>query len=245
MDGPKAYSSQHNDAENSLSVQERLAFLESRFASTSSTATYVPHSLRIANPGPLGLFAFAYTTALLSTTYTKWADGGTTDYAIAYGLFYGGLAQLLAGMWAIWARNTFAGTAFSSFGSFWLGYGTHGILVAAGVLKGMEPEGEQTLLALWAILAFILFLQTFNINIVLVVLFLFLVLQLALMAAGPQHPRAVKAGGYFGQGAASMAFYAGLAELTNEVYRRTIFPLGILNLVTAQQKSNDQRPDTL
>ena len=76
-------------------------------------------------------------------------------------------------------------------------------------------------------------------------LFLFLTLAFALLSAGPTHPRVVKAGGYAAFLGAFMAFYTALAELTNEVYRRTILPLFILNIATAHVASDEPRPDTL
>ncbi|KAK9797795.1 hypothetical protein WJX73_006609 [Symbiochloris irregularis] len=223
----------------------RIEKIES-ILSSPAYQPYRPHSTRVANAGPLGLFAFGYTTALLSCNYTKWTGSeGTTEFSYAFALMFGGLVQLLAGMWGIWRNNTFAGTAFSSYGAFWLGYGIYGILVSGKVLTGAEAEGEQAFLALWAIFTFCLFLQTFNINVALLLLFWFLTLAFALLSAGPNHPRVVKAGGYFGIAAAFMAFYTALAELTEEVYRRTILPVFILNVTTAQIPNQDARPDTL
>src|ERR1700751_2933123 len=78
----------------------------------------------IADPAPLGLAAFALTTFLLSAANAGWAPHGGADIAwIGPALFYGGLAQLLAGMWEFRNRNVFGATAFSTYGGFWLSLG--------------------------------------------------------------------------------------------------------------------------
>jgi uncharacterized protein len=76
----------------------------------------------IADPAPLGLAAFALTTFLLSTVNAHWTSGNSAGTAfLGYALAYGGLAQLLAGMWEFINRNVFGATAFSSYGAFWIG----------------------------------------------------------------------------------------------------------------------------
>src|ERR1035438_7703913 len=73
------------------------------------------------NPAPLGLSAFALTTFVLSAANAQWYTGAAVVISLA--LFYGGLTQLLAGMWEFRLGNTFGGTAFSSYGAFWLSVG--------------------------------------------------------------------------------------------------------------------------
>ena len=76
----------------------------------------------VADPGPLGLAAFALTTFLLSTVNARWTMGNSAGTAfLGYALAYGGIAQLLAGMWEFRNRNVFGATAFSSYGAFWIG----------------------------------------------------------------------------------------------------------------------------
>src|SRR5205823_6527662 len=78
----------------------------------------------VADPAPLGLAAFALTTFLLSAANAGWAPHGGADIAwIGPALFYGGAAQLLAGMWEFRNRNVFGATAFSTYGGFWLSLG--------------------------------------------------------------------------------------------------------------------------
>ncbi|HXZ64582.1 MAG TPA: acetate uptake transporter, partial [Streptosporangiaceae bacterium] len=75
----------------------------------------------IADPAPLGLAAFALTTFLLSAVNAGWANNTSGLDWLGYALAYGGLAQLLAGMWEFRNRNVFGSTAFSTYGAFWIG----------------------------------------------------------------------------------------------------------------------------
>src|SRR5258707_513651 len=75
----------------------------------------------IADPAPLGLAAFALTTFLLSAANAKWMNAATGDAWLGYALGYGGLIQLLAGMWEFRNRNVFGATAFATYGGFWIG----------------------------------------------------------------------------------------------------------------------------
>lgn len=204
---------------------------------------------RIANPGPLGLYAFGYTTALLQGFNTKWTEEGTNELTYSFALLFGGLIQLLAGMWEIYRNNVFGGTAFSCYGGFWLGYGIYGMLVSSGVF--MPPteyaHGLQMFLIIWGILTFIFFVGSIAINISLQVLFLSLTVTFFLIAAGEGgHPRVLKAGGYFGVWTALVAWYIATAELLNSVYRRKVLPLGVVNITNKEPSlTGVARPDTL
>lgn len=81
--------------------------------------------IKVANPAPLGLSGFALTTFVLSVANAGFLPGkGDAIVVVGLALFYGGLAQLLAGMWEFRSGNTFGATAFSSFGAFWLAFAT-------------------------------------------------------------------------------------------------------------------------
>ena len=77
-------------------------------------------SWKPANPAPLGLAGFALTTFVLSMINANWVSGLDTPVVLGLALAYGGLAQLLAGMWEFRAGNTFGAVAFSSYGAFWI-----------------------------------------------------------------------------------------------------------------------------
>ncbi|CAG8541155.1 1246_t:CDS:2 [Ambispora gerdemannii] len=178
---------------------------------------------KIANPGPLGLSAFALTTFVLSLYNVN--AGGVTHPNIVVGLalFYGGLVQLLAGMWEFKTGNTFGATAFSSYGGFWLSYAA--ILIpgfnAVGSFSGDKTQLENALgiyLLGWTIFTFLLFLATFRLNGGLVALFFcltttFLLLALAKFA---ESENVEKAGGVFGIITAFIAWYVALSGLLTQ-----------------------------
>ena len=88
---------------------------------------------------------------------THWTEATTPYVTSAFALFFGGLVQLLAGMWEFRRNNMFAATALSSYGGFWLSYGIYLILAAGGVIPESGTEGLQMMLSLWGILTFFYF----------------------------------------------------------------------------------------
>src|SRR5579871_2298968 len=110
-----------------------------------------PAATGIADPAPLGLAAFALTTFLLSAINAGWAKTSTGGDWWGYAIAYGGLGQLLAGMWEFRNRNVFGATAFSTYGGFWIGLGLWALLVAptAGAKAGKDVA--------WILLAFAIF----------------------------------------------------------------------------------------
>src|SRR6266566_556228 len=75
-----------------------------------------------ANPAPLGLAGFAMTTFVLSLFNTSVVSSAGEGVVLGLAIAYGGLAQLLAGMWEFRTGNTFGAVAFSSFGAFWISF---------------------------------------------------------------------------------------------------------------------------
>lgn len=96
--------------------------------------------------------------ARLQGANTAWTDGSTEYVTIAFALFFGGLVQLLAGMWEFRRNNMFAATALSSYGGFWLSFGIYIVLEAGGVIPASGTEGLQMMLTLWGLLTFGFFL---------------------------------------------------------------------------------------
>lgn len=204
---------------------------------TSFTSTRLIQNAPIGNPAPLGLYAFGLTTAFLQgavTTITS--PGATVDMVSCFAMFYGGMIQLLAGMWEMWKANTFAATAFSSYGGFWMGYALYQILKAANVwtgqssstpVKSFNPvEADQMMLSLWGILTFCFFIQTLRINRALQTLFISLTILFFLLAGGAKNELCNKVAGWVGIWVALVAFYAATAILTGEVWNYEYLPLG-------------------
>ena len=83
----------------------------------------------------------------------------STEYVtVGFALFFGGLVQLLAGMWEFRRNNMFAATALSSYGGFWLSYGIYIVLSTAGAIESSGPHGLQMAFSLWGIMTFFFFL---------------------------------------------------------------------------------------
>jgi len=182
----------------------------------------VPGLRKIANPAPLGLFSFASTTLILSLVNVQ-TDGVTTpNIVVGMALFVGGLCQLLAGMWEFAAGNTFGATAFSSYGGFWLSFGTI-FIPNSGILAAYEGPAASQLtdaigfyLAVWFIFTFCMLIGSLRSNLGLISLFFFLTLTFMFLTIGQYKPgnvHIVKAGGGFGIVTAFIAYYCAAANL--------------------------------
>jgi uncharacterized protein len=126
-----------------------LSVSEDQTTQASAAATPVSG---IADPAPLGLAAFAATTFLLGAAVAGWMSRASGNAFLGYAFAYGGLCQLLAGMWEFRNRNVFGCTAFSTYGGFWIGLGLWALLVAphATVLQDTHDKG-------WIFLTFAIF----------------------------------------------------------------------------------------
>ena len=162
----------------------------------------VARDIKVADPGPLGLGAFALTTFLLSMFNAELVRGTGLPVVFGVALMYGGIAQILAGMWEFRAGNTFGATAFTSFGAFWLSYWALVHFYAAGIAQaGAAGKAIGLYLIAWGIFSLYMFVATFRINVGLVVVFGLLVITFALLGIGDAgaHANVHKWGGYFGR----------------------------------------------
>jgi succinate-acetate transporter protein len=167
-----------------------------------------------ANPAPLGLCAFALTTFVLSAANAGLFPGTQALIVMGPAYFYGGLAQLLAGMWEFRGGNTFGGTAFSSYGAFWLAVG---ILLQfhPDLLTGSAPGGAGFFLLGWTIFTALMFLGTLRTNLALMGVFLFLTLTFLALAIGAFASSVAfnTIGGWLGIITALIAWYTALAGI--------------------------------
>jgi len=186
----------------------------------------------VADPAPLGLAAFAMTTFALSLGNTNiWGPGA--DAAVALALAYGGLVQLLAGMWEFRRRNTFGALAFSSYGAFWIAYYVLVKFVLPGVAAADIPQAVGVFLLGWTIFTCYMIVPSLRTNgavavvfVLLTITFLFLTIgafQISLTATGPDGW--TKIGGWVGIATAAAAWYASFAGVTNETFKRVILPV--------------------
>jgi succinate-acetate transporter protein len=175
---------------------------------------------QVGNPAPLGLFAFASTTLVLSLFNVHARHVTIPNVVVGMALFYGGAAQFLAGMWEFAAGNTFGATAFSSYGAFWLSFATlfipnSGIADAYQTDPGMEEDAIGIFLLAWMVVTFLFFIGSLRKSVGLSALFFFLTVTFLVLGAGFLNKKVniIKIGGYFGIATALIAYYCGLAEL--------------------------------
>jgi uncharacterized protein len=198
----------------------------------------------IADPAPLGLAAFALTTFLLSASNAGWMSHATGAAFLGYAFAYGGLIQLLAGMWEFRNRNVFGATAFSSYGGFWIGLAIWVVRVKLPALAAAKPLTlGATVAALnhdlgWILLAFFIFnmymlVMATQLNIAVFGVFLTLgateiVLAIGFFNAGSAvlPTGTVKVGGYIGLVTALVAWYTSMAGVAGGMAGRLKLPVG-------------------
>ncbi|RDH28677.1 GPR1/FUN34/yaaH family-domain-containing protein [Aspergillus welwitschiae] len=215
------------------------------FAGELQPGLWKPQKRRkIANPAPLGLCGFALTTFLLGCINMQTLGIATPNMIVGPALAYGGLVQLLAGMWEMAAGNTFGATALSSYGGFWIslsivftpgGFDIQGAYKAAdNGSMGMFYDAFGLYLMGWFIFTFLLWLCTLKSTYVFCALFAAVDIALLLLAVGyihrtaPEVPNAkiIKAGGLFALLGAFMAWYvalAGIADDSNSFFLVPVF----------------------
>jgi succinate-acetate transporter protein len=147
------------------------------------------------------------------------------------GLFYGGLAQLLAGQWEFKKNNTFGATAFTSFGAFWLAFAVMEIFIGNKILGPVSaPGGITVFLVGWGIFTTYMFVGTLRISVALMVVFGALAILFYLLAWGAHsgNSNVEHVAGYEGLFTAGAALYASFAQIVNETWGKYILPLGII-----------------
>ena len=178
--------------------------------------------MKIANPAPLGLAGFGLTTIMLSSANAGlWGGGGGTA-VLGTALFYGGLSQLLAGMWEFTRGSTFGATAFTSFGAFWLGVWWN---LGHGGFAGKNSLAIY--LGCFGLATFVLWICSIKIDIHHNLLFLALFITfvfLAMGAWGTGHSGLTKTGGWTGLITAAIAVYIAAKTLINESWGRSVLP---------------------
>jgi succinate-acetate transporter protein len=178
-----------------------------------------------ANPAPLGLMGFGMTTVLLNL-HNAGAFGLSTAI-LAMGIFFGGLAQVIAGMMEWKKGNTFGTTAFTSYGFFWLALVGLLILPQLGIGEAADKTTMAWFLGLWGVFTAVLFIATLRMNRALQFVFASLALLFFTLALGDalNDPTITQIAGYIGIICGLSAMYAALGQVLNEVYGRELVPL--------------------
>ncbi|MDX6354391.1 MAG: uncharacterized protein QOF98_1294 [Streptomyces sp.] len=194
---------------------------------STPAATPVPVPDTIADPGPLGLAAFAATTFVLSSFNADLIDASLLTVVLPLALFYGGLVQVLAGMWEFKKGNTFGATAFASYGAFWLSYAGYVKFIVADLPPDKANQATGLYLLVWAIFTVYMTVAALRTNAALLAVFValsatFIVLTIAEFN---ESTSITKVGGWLGLVTAVVAWYASFAVVTNSTWKRPIIPL--------------------
>ena len=179
-----------------------------------------------ANPAPLGLMGFGMTTVLLNLHNAGFFALGSM--ILAMGIFYGGLAQIIAGIQEWKKNNTFGATAFTSYGFFWLTLVALLILPKMGLADATSKGAMAAYLFMWGLFTAVMFVGTLKANRALQFVFGSLAILFFLLALGDAtgNGTITTIAGYEGIICGFSAIYAALAQVLNEMYKRTVLPLG-------------------
>ncbi|MCW2724089.1 MAG: hypothetical protein JWN35_1010 [Frankiales bacterium] len=209
---------------------------ESRVSATQQRGMVTPEpqappaaaaaDIGVADPAPLGLAGFAMTTFVLSVFNAGILPTTLEATTLGLALFYGGIAQVLAGMWEFRKGNTFGALAFTSYGAFWLSFWYYVTSVLPTLPAGDAHRATGVFLLAWTIFtAYMTVASLRTTGIVVTVLVAltatFLVLTIAAFAGSSGM---TKVGGYLGLLTALLAWYASFAGVTNATFKRTVLP---------------------
>ena len=180
-----------------------------------------------ANPAPLGLLAFGLTTVLLNLHNAGIFE--MNSMILAMGIFYGGITQIIAGIMEAKKNNTFGLVAFVSYGSFWLTLVALIVMPKLGWVAAASETAMVAYLVMWGIFTGLLFIGTLRLSKALQFVFATLTILFFLLALGDATGnQALKTfTGYEGIICGASAIYTGIGALLNEVYGRTVLPLGV------------------
>jgi succinate-acetate transporter protein len=178
------------------------------------------------NPAPLGLMGFGMTTVLLNLHNAGFF--GLGSMILGMGIFYGGLAQVIAGIMEWKKGNTFGTTAFTSYGFFWLTLVALIVLPKMGLIAAPDNAAMVAYLLVWGLFTAILFIGTLRLNRALQFVFASLTVLFVLLALGDFTGGVTikHIAGYEGIICGLSAIYAGAAQVLNEVYGKVVLPIG-------------------
>jgi uncharacterized protein len=183
--------------------------------------------ITIADPGPLGLAAFAMTTFVLSMFNADLVSRSGETITLGLALTYGGLAQMLAGMWEFRTGNTFGAVAFTSFGAFWLSFWAFNQFYASSIPAADAGHAVGLYLIAWGIFTTYMFVASLRTTGAIALVFVLLAAAFFLLGIGTARASdsLIKAGGWVGLATAIVAWYASFAAVTNSTFGRTVLPV--------------------
>jgi uncharacterized protein len=183
--------------------------------------------LSVADPAPLGLAAFALTTFVLSMFNAGLISDAGEPIVFGLALAYGGVAQILAGMWEFKNDNAFGATAFTSYGAFWLSFWAFEQFFAKSVPEAHVGDAVGVYLIGWGIFTLYMWIASFRVSVAVNLVFLLLTITFLLLGIGDSaaNDSLVKAGGWCGLATAAVAWYASFAVVTNKTFGRVVLPV--------------------
>lgn len=187
--------------------------------------TFVPSP--IADPGPLGLAAFALTTFVLSMFNSGLMGSGGEPIVFGIALAYGGVAQFAAGMWEFRTGNTFGAVAFTSYGAFWLSFWAFVEFFEKSVPAADAGHAVGLYLIAWGIFTTYMFVASLRTTAAIATVFALLAATFLLLGIGNAgaHSSIVHIGGWVGLATAVAAWYASFAAVTNSTFKRVVLPV--------------------
>jgi hypothetical protein len=177
---------------------------------------------RFADPAGLGLAGFGVTTLILSLANANFLPGAESG-VFGMALFYGGIAQVIAGIWEFANKNTFGATAFTSYGAFWLAF-----WFLADTGQKLDTNAVGTFLLGWTIFTAYMTIAAIKTNGVILLVFIALTLTflfLTLGAFGSGNATMSHIGGYIGIVTAILALYGSMATVVNSTWKRVVLPV--------------------
>jgi succinate-acetate transporter protein len=186
-----------------------------------------PVAPAIGDPAPLGLAAFALTTFVLSFFNAGLVSGKGLPVVLGLALAYGGIAQLLAGMWEFRNNNTFGATAFTSYGAFWISFFVLEQFQADKIPAANLGDAVGLYLIGWGIFTAYMWVASFRVSAAVMLVFLLLTVTYIVLGIGEASgtESIVKAGGWIGIATAIAAWYASFASVTNKTFGRIVLPV--------------------
>jgi len=203
-------------------VEREVAPPRAREAATSARGGFT-----IADPGPLGLAAFALTTFVLSMFNADLVNRAGEPVVLGLAVAYGGLAQVLAGMWEFRTGNTFGAVAFTSFGAFWISFFVYVAFFAREVPAGNAGDAVGLYLIAWGIFTTYMLVASLRTTAAVALVFLLLAATFFLLGIGESggNESIVKTGGWVGIATAVAAWYASFAAVVNATFGRVLMPV--------------------
>src|SRR3954470_2475734 len=213
------------EASSQVSSEARFERDPTRGQAAAERVTFVPSP--IADPGPLGLAAFALTTFVLSMFNADLVGKGGEPVVFGLAFAYGGLAQLLAGMWEFRTGNTFGAVAFTSYGAFWLSFWAFVQFYEKDVPAADVGHAVGLYLIAWGIFTAYMFVASLRTTAAVAAVFILLAITFIVLGIGNANGSTgtIKLGGYLGLVTAVVAWYASFAVVTNATFGRVVLPV--------------------